>query len=222
MLAGCAELLFAAPAADGSAFFEAKIRPLFIEHCQKCHGELKQEGGLRLDTKAGWLWRHARRPLDAESIRDAMLAVSGRFDRIVPGPHPFPEVQKWGYTIHNPFLALFDAADPNQSVAQRLPTTTPTQTLYLMNSPFVQQQAETFARRLLAESGDDSKRVRLAFEMAHGRAPANTEVNDVVAFLGAYRQKLASLEKPPADNAELAWAGFARVLLTSNAFLYGD
>ena len=44
----------AAPAPDVPAFFEAKIRPLFIEHCQKCHGEKKQEGGLRLDSKAGW------------------------------------------------------------------------------------------------------------------------------------------------------------------------
>ena len=174
-----------------------------------------------------------------------MLAVSGRLDRSVPGAHPFPDVQKWGYTIHNPFfavydsdhrslylmqqrnrrhpfLALFDAADPNQSVAQRLPTTTPTQTLYLMNSPFVQQQAEAFARRLLAGTGDDSHRVRLAFEMAGGRTATANETSDALAFLADYRQKLADLEKPPGNAAELAWAGLARVLLTSNAFLYVD
>lgn len=46
--------LHSAAAPDGPAFFEAKIRPLFIEHCQKCHGEKKQESGLRLDTKSGW------------------------------------------------------------------------------------------------------------------------------------------------------------------------
>jgi hypothetical protein len=113
---------------------------------------------LQRDPANVFLWRHARRPLDAESIRDAMLFVSGRLDRSVPGAHPFPEMATWRFTIHNPFhavydsdhrslylmqqrnrrhpfLALFDAADPNQSVAQRLPTTTPTQTLYLMNSP---------------------------------------------------------------------------------------
>ena len=200
---------------------------------------------LKKDPANVWLWRHARRPLDAESIRDAMLAVSGRLNRAVPGPHPFPDVQKWGYTIHNPFfavydsdhrslylmqqrnrrhpfLALFDAADPNLSVAQRLPTTTPTQTLYLMNSPFVQQQAESFARRLLADSADDPKRIRLAFAMAHGRAPSDSEVSDAVAFLTTYRTKLTALEKPPTNDAELAWSGLARVLLTSNAFLYVD
>ena len=200
---------------------------------------------LKQDPTNRWLWRHARRPLDAESIRDAMLAVSGRLDRAVPGPHPFPDVQKWGYTIHkpfhevyhsdhrslylmlqrtrrHPFLALFDAADPNLSVAERLPTTTPTQTLYLMNSPFVQTQSEAFARRLLATPGDDTARVRLAFELAHARVPSSTETSDALAFLNAYRTKLTGLEKPPANDAELAWAGLARVLLTSNAFLYVD
>ncbi|MBI5800243.1 MAG: PSD1 domain-containing protein [Verrucomicrobia bacterium] len=200
---------------------------------------------LKKDPANVWLWRHARRPLDAESIRDAMLFVSGQLNRTVPGQHPFPDVQKWGYTIHNPFfavydtdhrslylmqqrnrrhpfLALFDAADPNQSVAQRLPTTTPTQTLYLMNSPFVQQQAEAFARRLLAEFGDDTKRIRLAFATTHGRVPSDAEVSDALAFLTAYRTKLTALEKPPTNDVELAWAGLARVLLTSNAFLYVD
>ena len=200
---------------------------------------------LKKDPTNRWLWRHARRPLDAESIRDAMLAVSGRLDRTVPGPHPFPDVQKWGYTIHkpfhelydsdhrslylmlqrtrrHPFLALFDAADPNLSVAERLPTTTPTQTLYLMNSPFVQTQSEAFARRLLATTGDDTARVQLAFELAHGRVPSNVETTDALAFVNAYRTKLTGLEKPPANDAELAWAGLTRVLLTSNAFLYVD
>ena len=56
LLAGCASLHRSGSAAtvDGDAFFEAKIRPLLLEHCQRCHGEKKQENGLRLDFKAGW------------------------------------------------------------------------------------------------------------------------------------------------------------------------
>ncbi len=200
-----------------------------------------QSENLKLDPANRWLWRHARSALDAESIRDAMLAVSGRLDRTVPGPHPFPPMQSWAFTIHkpfhdvydsdhrslylmlqrnrrHPFLALFDAADPNLSVPQRLPTTTPTQTLYLMNSPFVHQQAEAFAHRLVKAPGDDVTRVRLAFNMAHGRVPSEAETSDALAFIAAYRQKLASLAKLPDD----AWAGLAHVLLTSNAFLYVD
>src|SRR5262249_27873074 len=123
------------------------------------------------DPDNHYLWKHSRAPLDAESIRDAMLAASGSLDRTTPGGHPFPDVNTWGYTIHapfhavydsphrslylmvqrnrrHPFLALFDAADPNLSTAERLPTVTPTQALYLMNSPFVREQSEALARRV--------------------------------------------------------------------------
>ena len=204
-----------------------------------------QSANLKNDPANTWLWRYARHPLDAESIRDAMLAVSGRLDRTVPGPHPFPPVQTWAFTIHkpfhevydsdhrsvylmlqrnrrHPFLAMFDAADPNLSVPQRVLTTTPTQTLYLMNSPFVHQQAEAFARRLLDTPGDIQAKVRVAYEMAHGRVPSDSEIQDALSFLSAYQLKLAGLAKPADRSAELAWAGLAHVLLTSNAFLYVD
>jgi mono/diheme cytochrome c family protein len=197
------------------------------------------------DPLNGWLWRQPRRPLDADSIRDAMLAVSGRLDRSTPGPHPFPPVNTWGFTIHYPFhavydsdrrsvylmvqrarrhpyLALFDGADPNISTAERLPTTTPTQALYLMNDPFVHAQAEGFARRLLASPGDDAARVRLAFELAQGREADGADVRDALAFLEQYGSRLAALHAPPDRQAVQAWAALGRVLLTANGFLYVD
>ncbi|MDB5311787.1 MAG: hypothetical protein JWO38_5989 [Gemmataceae bacterium] len=201
--------------------------------------------GLRTDPGNRWLWRYQRRPLDAESVRDAMLAVGGRLNRDTPAGHPFPPVNTWGFTIHNPFhavyesdhrtvyqmiqrnrrhpfLALFDAADPNLSTAERLPTTTPTQALYLMNSPFVHTQSEAFARRLLATPGDDAARVGLAFEIAHGRVSDEVGVRDALSFVTAYRAKLAD-RGVPADQQQVgAWAAFGRVLMTSNAFLYVD
>jgi mono/diheme cytochrome c family protein len=200
---------------------------------------------LAKDPSNQWLWRYSRRALDAESIRDGMLFVSGLLDRSVPAVHPFPPVQTWAYTIHrpfhevydskhrsvylmlqrnrrHPFLALFDAADPNASVAQRLPTTTPTQSLYLLNSPFVLEQARAFAKRLLAAPGDDPERIRLAFEAAHTRVPSAAETADLLAFLSAYNQRLAALPQPPAELQLTAWSGLARVLLTGNAFLYID
>ncbi|HRX55741.1 MAG TPA: hypothetical protein P5016_14590, partial [Verrucomicrobiales bacterium] len=54
LLSGGLALSSADGAESGQEFFEASIRPLLIENCQKCHGETKQEGGLRLDTRAGW------------------------------------------------------------------------------------------------------------------------------------------------------------------------
>lgn len=200
---------------------------------------------FKRDQENRWLWRSSRRPLDAESIRDAMLAVSDRLDRSPAPPHPFPPVETWGFTIHkpfhavydsqrrsvylmvqrnrrHPFLALFDAADPNASVAERLPTTTPTQTLFLMNSPFVHEQSAAFAQRLLAAPDDVATRVRLGFELAHGRIPAEADLADAVNFIGAYRDALATQNIPPDQQIAVAWSAFARVLLTGNAFLYVD
>jgi hypothetical protein len=200
---------------------------------------------LRADPENRWLWRNPRRPLEAEAVRDAMLAVSGRLDRSAAGPHPFPAVQTWNFTIHYPFhavydhdhrsvylmvqrsrrhpyLALFDGADPNLSVAERLPTTTPAQALFLMNKPFVHTQGDGFARRLLAAGGDDRDRVRLAFEYAHGRQPAEEEVRAALAFLDGYRRKLAASSAGAEQQTRQAWAALGRVLLTANAFLYLD
>ncbi|HAB14245.1 MAG TPA: hypothetical protein DCE47_21385 [Planctomycetaceae bacterium] len=199
---------------------------------------------LRIDPENRWYWRYARRPLDAESIRDAMLVLGGHLDRSVPQAHPFPPVHTWGFTIHHPFhaiydsnhrsvylmvqrnrrhpyLALFDAADPNQSVASRQPTTTPTQALYLMNSPFVHAQAEGLAKRLLSSHRDNETRVRVAFELAHGRLPASPQLKDAIAFVAGYQQKLSKSHVAPERNPA-AWSALMRVLLTSNAFLYVD
>jgi len=199
---------------------------------------------LQVDPDNRWHWRFSRRPLDAESIRDAMLVLSGQLNRKIPQAHPFPPVSTWGFSIHHPFhavydsnhrsvylmvqrnqrhpyLALFDAADPNQSVATRQPTTTPTQALYLMNSPFVHTQARGFARRLLASPGTARARVRVAFEMAHGRQPDDLEITNALTFVTAYQKKLSG--GPDNPKRELAaWSALTRVLLTSNGFLYVD
>ena len=199
---------------------------------------------LQIDPENRWHWRFARRPLDAESIRDAMLVLGGHLDRTVPQEHPFPPVHTWGFTIHHPFhavynsnhrsvylmvqrnrrhpyLALFDAADPNQSVASRQPTTTPTQALYRMNSSFVPTQAAGFAKRLLSSHADAETRVRVAFELAHGRLPEIPQLKAAIAFVTGYQQKLPQSSDGPGRHFA-AWSALMRVLLTSNAFLYVD
>lgn len=200
---------------------------------------------LKKDPSNRWLWRFERRPLDAESIRDSMLALSGLLDRSVPGVHPFPAVQTWAFTIHrpfhdvyeskhrsvylmvqrnrrHPFLALFDAADPNVSVPQRQPTTTPTQALYLLNSPFVLEQANAMARRLLTMQDDDAAKIRTAFECAHAHTPSQREVDDTLSFIKTYTARISGQHQSANQAQEAAWSGFTRVLLTSNAFLYLD
>ena len=203
------------------------------------------EANLKSDPNNLWLWRYSRRALDAESIRDSMLTVSGQLDRSIPDVHPFPPVGTWGFTIHNPFhavydsnrrsiylmvqrnrrhpfLALFDAADPNLSVAERQPTTTPTQTLFLMNSPFVHEQSVALANRLLAMPGDDAARIQYAFEACHGRTASAAEIDESREFINGYLKRLTEQGIPADQQPVAAWAAFGRALLTSNAFLYVD
>ncbi len=195
---------------------------------------------LAADPGNELLGHFPRRRLDAESLRDAMLAVSGKLDPSMGGPHPFPPVSQWGFTQHAPFtavyptnrrsvylmtqrlrrhpyLALFDGPDPNASTPRRLPTTVPTQALYFLNDPFVHEQAAAFAARLTGASADEAGRIAHAFRLALGRPPSAEEVQDSARFLTAYRQKLSDAK----DDAP-AWAALARTLFARNEFMFLD
>ena len=111
----------------------------------------------------------------------------------------------------HPYLGLFDGADPNQSVAERFATTTPTQSLYLMNSPFVHRCAQDFAQRVLEESQGSSERIVLAYRLSTGERPSPAEIERAEQFLNAYR------EDEHSDNK--GWVALCRVLITSNRFL---
>jgi len=184
-----------------------------------------------------------RRRLDAESIRDSLLAIGGKLNPAMPGAHPFPPVNQWGYTQHAPFaavyetnhrsvylmtqrikrhpyLALFDGADTNASTPKRAPTTVPTQALFFMNGPLVHEQAGGFAGRLLATAGDEPARIKRAYQTALGRSPTADELREVSAFLAGYRAKLAELQLPAEQREPLAWSAFARTLFARNEFAF--
>ena len=91
-----------------------------------------------------------------------------------------------------------------------------------MNSPFVHEQSEAFARQLLAAPGDDASRVRLGFETAHGRVASEAEVSEALSFVTEYQTKLGQQNVSPDRQPVAAWSALARVLLTGNAFLYVD
>jgi hypothetical protein len=192
-----------------------------------------------------WYWRYDRRRLDAEAMRDALLTVSGKLDLQRPGPHPFPPIEQWTWTQHNPFkdvypsnhrsvylmtqrfqrhpyLALFDGPDTNTSTAERTTSTVPQQALYLMNDPFVREQAEGFARRLLAVSADSLRRIELAHQLAWSRPATPAEVERGLRYVEEYRKGLARAGAP-AERLELeAWTSYCRVMLCANEFVYLD
>jgi hypothetical protein len=197
------------------------------------------------DPANRWYWRFARRRLDAESIRDAMLLISDKLDLKKPGAHPFPPIETWGWTQHNPFkaaypshhrsvylmtqriqrhpyLGLFDAPDANTSTAQRDTSTVPQQVLFLMNNPFVKEQAEGFARRLLARSKDEHQRIDLAHQSALSRPARPAEREKAARYIEAYRKELGMVGVTGERQDQEAWASYARIMLSSNEFVYID
>jgi hypothetical protein len=201
--------------------------------------------GAAGDPDNRWRWRYDRRRLDAEALRDALLFVGGDLDLRRPGPHPFPPIERWGWTQHNPFkevypsnhrsvylmtqrlqrhpwLGLFDGPDTNHSTDRRTSSTVPLQALYLMNNPWTRAQAEGLARRLIAASPSPARRFAEAHERAWGRPPTPAEVEKGEAYVRLYREGLAKTGAP-ADRVDLeAWTSYARVLLTANEFVYLD
>ena len=190
----------------------------------------------RLDFKAQdidrdnrLLWRMMPRRLEAESLRDAILATSGRLDTRMGGPgyniwepntnyvavyKPRAELgpdafRRMVYQFKprsqpDPTFSAFDCPDAALVAPRRNVSTTALQALNMLNSRFVIQQATHFARRLEAEAGADAgKQVERGFQLAFGRGPSATERNAAVALIASHGS-----------------AAFCRALYNANEFVY--
>ncbi|MGI8785972.1 MAG: PSD1 and planctomycete cytochrome C domain-containing protein [Acidobacteriota bacterium] len=191
------------------------------------------------------LWKFNRRRLDAESIRDSMLRISGQLEARPSGEHPFPPPLNWSYTQHKPFaavydsrqrsvylmtqriqkhpyLSIFDGADTNLSTAERGATVTPIQALFVMNSEFVHEQAGHLARRLTTEFPDFRSRVDGAHRALLSRPARREEIVRAEQHLSNARVKLAPGPTPASQLSEQALASYVRALFASNEFLFVD
>ena len=154
-----------------------------------------------IDASNRLLWRQNPRRLDAESVRDAVLATSGQLDLTLFGPGFRDFVYTEAYapiyrhvdddspglrrrsiyrfvvrTTPQPFLTTLDCANPANLTPARNETTTALQSLALLNNPFMLRQARHFADRVKMESGDDAAfQARRAFIRALGRLPDQQE-----------------------------------------------
>jgi hypothetical protein len=189
---------------------------------------------MKRDAGDRWLWRKAPTRLEAEMVRDAMFAISGRLDRGLGGPSYFDQsVTKASgtsallYTEADPskagldrrtlyrawvrggrsgLLNAFDCPDPSTTAPRRAVTTTPLQALALMNNALVLHLSDAFAARVLREAGPEAGRqVEHAYRLAFGRKPDGDERDRAVRLV----EKFGA-------------ATLARVLFNSNEFLYVD
>ncbi len=194
------------------------------------------------DPENIYLWRFSRRRLEAEVIRDSVLAVAGLLDRSQGGSHPFKPWHAARFSLNRPFheefptnrrsvyvmtqrlfrnsfLGLFDGPDRNSSTSLRSSSNVPSQALYLMNSPFVREQAEALAQRLITEVQGDDLQVARLYQLAFGRDPDLDEKQSIREFMKRYREE-ARQSVPAAERHLQALTALSRVVLTGNEFFF--
>jgi len=202
------------------------IRRIVLSQTYRQNSRFRQSAN-RKDPENRLLWRQNRRRLDAELIRDAILSVSGQLDLTSGGPTIAKKVNsEFGFrytslrrsvyvpafrnTLH-PLLQVFDIADPNLVTGRRNSSTLPTQALYLMNSPFVMEQAGYAAERLLSwKLPDDSTRLERMYLKALGRSPTKKE-RDL---------SLNYLHQSKTESRRQSWSHLIQALFASLDFRY--
>ena len=168
------------------------------------------EAYRKLDSDNRYLWRRNPIRLEAEVMRDSLLAISGQLNPSVGGPPFFPDIddevqQRAGVwwepspqqersrrslyvlqcrSLQLPMVAVFDGPNINESCPVRDVTTVTPQVFTLLNGRFSHQQARFMADRIRREAGDDpGRQVEHAFQLAFQRPPSALERNECLAFL---------------------------------------
>ena len=178
---------------------------------------------LKIDRENRFFWRQARNRLEAEAIRDQMLAVAGTLDRKRGGPAVRPYIdpalfqsstsrtwpgksvgdpETWRRSLYvfskrsirYPMFEAFDQPDMVTSCSRRTRSTVAPQALLLMNNADVLLQAKYFAQRVMLEAGHEPEaRIERAFELALARPPNETEKRDALDFMAANSTGLVDL-----------------------------
>lgn len=166
------------------------------------------------------LWRMNRRRLEAEAWRDAVLATSRELDATMLGPSTSLDDAKFRRrTVYGivsrqkppDLFRLFDFPDAKRHTENRLPTTTPLQQLFLLNSPFLQQQAETTTRSVLDEQPPSNEEIaRNLFHRILLRGPTTDELTEAIRLV---RNEAGEVSRE-------GWSYLAHSLLATNEFLY--
>jgi len=175
-----------------------------------------KDGGNRL------VWRMNPRRLDAESWRDALFTVTGKLDRNLGGKSTdqitsprrtmYLNASRNGDRFNSDeFLRLFDFPAPRGTVAKRTQNVVPQQYLFMMNSPFMIQQAKTFVALLDAKTKDSTQKIEQAYRMLYGRLPTAEEAKVGLAYVA---------KEEDSNNASARWQQYAQVLLSSNEFMH--
>ncbi len=206
------------------------IQRLILTSATYRQSSVETAAGRTADPENRLLWRMNRKRLDFEALRDALLAASGQLDRSLGGPSVEITAQPWSVrrTLYGRIdrqnlpnlFRTFDFASPDTHSPRRFTTTVPQQALYLMNSPFVNEQTRRLAgRRELAEASAPADKIARLYEIVLARRPTDAESQLGLAFLDAEGQS-ASAESPAEQLSP--WERYVQVVLLSNEFIFID
>jgi cytochrome c553 len=222
------------------------VRTIVLSRSYQLSAE-SNSANVAVDPANRLIWRHSPRRLEAEEIRDAMLAISGRLDpsrpkgsaamdlKVIELSDTSPLAKKLteagSKSVHRSIylpllrgltprsLEVFDFAEQGMVTGHRDTTTVAPQALFLLNDPFVRQQAAALANRLLRGEPDDASRIRTAYRLTLSRTPTAKEIERATSYLADYAASVT--ESGDASSAgEAAWASFCQALLASAEFRY--
>ncbi len=194
-------------------------------------GAIENEWSRQKDSENQLLWRMPRKRLDFESMRDAMLAVSDELD-VTMGGRPIdlnaspaiPRRSVYGFTnrdIISNLMSTFDSANPNACTAKRPETAVPQQTLFALNSDFIQDRAKRIAS--LTKQGpaiSNEERIVATVRRILGRIPTAIELERAHRFIDD-REPVAASDGLSMDP-ERKWIQLSHALLASNEFAFLD
>ncbi|HVC98921.1 MAG TPA: PSD1 and planctomycete cytochrome C domain-containing protein [Pirellulales bacterium] len=190
------------------------------------------------------LWRKDRRRLEAEAIRDTILATSGRLELSLGGsllkasPRQYvastnsvdiAQYESFRRSLYLPVVRsalydvfqAFDFAEPSVANGGRASTTVAPQALFMMNSPIVAAESRHLAATLLAEfPADDAARVGVLYARDLGRPPSAVELSRALAFVGQMEASAAWQSLEPAERRLRALQSLCRVVMSSSEFIY--
>jgi len=203
-----------------------------------------------VDPENTLLWRANRQRLEAESIRDAIMAVSGDLDLGLGGSlltykdrQYVSDTEKRGSmdydrnrrAVYIPVVrssmyevfSAFDMPDPATSTGDRAATVVAPQALFMMNGTVMLRHSRTMAEHLLKRTDlDDAGRVRDAYERALARPPTPAEIDSALSFVAQIDRAagasplMEQRKTDPAERRAFAWQSFCKALLSSNEFIY--
>ncbi len=185
---------------------------------RQCSNE--SEANRAIDPENKYLWRMNRRRLSIEQWRDSILAAGNNLDRLGGKSLELTDKKNVRRTVYgrvsrkklNDMLMQFDYPDANVHAAKRSATTTAVQKLFVLNNPFMVEQAKRLAKRVAGEGvAASAEQVQSIYSILYSRQPSAAELDLALGFL-----------QLPAESQLTRWEQYSHALLAANEMSYID